>query len=221
MSKKKAFVIGGTSSIGLEIAAKLKEQGALVTVAGRHKPTEEKKYDCFVSFDFDREKFNIFDRDEFTQNLLDCDILINCYGPFLYKKLHETSVEDWIYISNADYAFAGSCLSFTLRGMMKRKWGRIILFGGTRTDSVKGYRNNACYAGAKTGIAVLVKSVSLEYGEMGICCNGIFPGFTRNAPKNTLLIAESKIADNVINILKQDELNGLLFTMDRGWNPVL
>jgi len=219
---KNALIIGGTSSIGLKVASLLYQNGCNVTVAGRHKPQEcqEDIYNVLL-FDFDTEGFTIFERDDFKQAISQCDILINCYGPFIQKPLHETSVKEWQLISNSNYAFAGALASCCLKSMMNRNWGRIILFGGTRTESVKGFKSNACYAGAKTGIAVLVKSISQEYEAYGIKCHGIFPGFTRNAPSNTTIIQPEVIADKIVYLLEQDELNGVLLNIDRGWVPVL
>ena len=220
--QKKAFIVGGTSSIGLETARKLADEGCSVTVAGRHIDENDRNlFSSIILFDFEKEGFSFFDREDVKKVLESCDILVNCYGPFVYRKLHETSVEDWKTVAESDYAFAGALVSSVLKGMMERRNGSIILFGGTRTDSVKGYANNAAYAGAKTGIAVLVKSVSMEYGRFGICCNGIFPGFTRNAPQNTSIIQSAVIADKVVYLLKQKELNGVLLNVDRGWQPGL
>lgn len=56
--------------------------------------------------------------------------------------------------------------------------GRILLFGGTETHILRGFRTNAVYGAAKTGIMSLVKSVSMEYAQYGITANAVCPGFT-------------------------------------------
>ncbi len=216
--KKNALVIGGTSSIGYEVVKKLSDCGCHVTAVGRHIPENPVDADYYL-YDFDNDSLDIFNRPDFCGLMESCDILVNCYGPFVYKQVHETSVDEWIKTGIMDYALSGALVSGVLPGMMNRNWGRIILFGGTRTDSVKGYRNNCAYAGAKTGVSVIVKSVSQEYKKYGISCNGIYPGFTRNAPAENMLINAIDIAEKVVYLMENDELNGVLLNIDRGWVP--
>ena len=147
------------------------------------------------------------------------DVLAVCYGPFVYKKLHETEAGDWERLALCDYALPGMLVSLVLPGMMERKFGRILLFGGTRTESVKNYANNAAYAGAKTGISVIIKSLSAEYCEYGITCNGIMPGFTRNAPAGTTCISPDALAGHAMYLFEHSEMNGVLLNVDRGWVP--
>ena len=91
------------------------------------------------------------------------DILIVCYGPFLQKPIHQMSQSEWLEISTLVFALPGFLTSLALPHMMEHKFGRILLFGGTRTDSVNGYKTNAVYGAGKTAVCSLVKSVCLEY----------------------------------------------------------
>jgi NAD(P)-dependent dehydrogenase (short-subunit alcohol dehydrogenase family) len=61
--------------------------------------------------------------------------------------------------------------------MRERSYGRILLFGGTRTDSIRAYASNAAYAAAKTGLGVLVKSIAAEYSAWNIGAFLLCPGF--------------------------------------------
>ena len=75
--------------------------------------------------------------------------------------------DEWLTQSYANFAFPGMLVSAVLPHMCASGWGRILLFGGTRTDSVRGFRTNAAYAAAKTGLSSLVKSVALDYALQG------------------------------------------------------
>ena len=62
-----------------------------------------------------------------------------------------------------------------LRGMMKRKWGRIV--GITSIVGVTGNPGQANYAAAKAGIIAFSKSLAREIGSRGITVNVVAPGF--------------------------------------------
>lgn len=214
---KKAFVIGGTGGIGLEIAMLMKSSGADVVVAGRHSVKDTQGLET-VLLDFDRGPDELL-RPDIQKMLCGCDILVFTYGPFVQKSLHETEPRIWLKMAVDNYALPGMAVSSVLSGMMERKFGRILLFGGTRTFQINPYRTNAAYAGAKTGISVIIKSVSAEYNKHGITCNGIFPGFTRNSPSGDMLLDEKSIARQALNLICTPDLNGVLLNVDRGWNP--
>lgn len=220
LTNKNALVIGGTGGIGLSVAKLLKDSGANVVVAGR-KSIEETHgiKSIFVDFDQGDSSLEQISKPDLKKQLQCCDILVFTYGPFIQKKIHETTVDDWKKMALDDYALPGMAVSSVLPGMMERKFGRILLFGGTRTGQINGYKTNAAYAGAKTGISVIIKSVSTEYYNYGITCNGILPGFTRNPPDKNMLISENSIASGALNLIKSPDLNGVLLNIDRGWNP--
>ncbi len=217
LKEKNAFIIGGTGGIGLEIALLLQSLGAKVTVAGRHCVDEARGLKS-VFVDFDKGPQELLEP-EIKTELEKCDILVFSYGPFIQKKIHETQAQDWLKMAVDNYALPGMAVSSVLPGMMERKYGRIILFGGTRTFQINSYKTNAAYAGAKTGISVIIKSISAEYFKYGITCNGIFPGFTRNAPSDEMLVSSQSVAEQALSLIKSSDLNGVLLNVDRGWHP--
>jgi NAD(P)-dependent dehydrogenase (short-subunit alcohol dehydrogenase family) len=116
--------------------------------------------------------------------------------------------------------------------MKANGWGRILLFGGTGTQGVAGFRTNAAYAGAKTAVSSLVKSVACEYAACGITCNALLPGFTdteylsdetRDALKAKIpggvLLTPAQIAQSARFVLTHAEINGALINLDKGWKP--
>jgi NAD(P)-dependent dehydrogenase (short-subunit alcohol dehydrogenase family) len=109
-------------------------------------------------------------------------------------------------------------------------WGRILLFGGTGTHVVAGFRTNAAYAGAKTAVSSLVKSVACAYAPAGITCNALLPGFTdteylsdslRQDLKAKIpggeLLTPQEIAQTAEHILCSPGINGALINVDKGW----
>ena len=215
LCKKNALVIGGTSSIGGELSKLLLENDCRVFCTGRHEPS----FLCnkFFATDFSTLDFSIFSDSDFDSALKVCDILCVCYGPFLQKEIHEMKDDEWKKIALLDYALPGMLLSRVLPGMMERKFGRILLFGGTRTENVRPALTNAAYCGAKTGLSVLVKSLAQKYAQSGITCNAILPGFTRNAPGDARELSSLEVAEEGLHLLQNKNLNGVLLNVDAGW----
>ena len=105
------------------------------------------------------------------------DILAVAFGPFVRKALHETGAADWERLALLDLALPGALASALIPAMAARGYGRILFFGGTRTDAIRAYSSNAAYAAAKTGLAVLAKSIAAEYSQAGIGVFVLCPGF--------------------------------------------
>jgi len=216
---KNAVVIGGTGGIGFELAKILCKNECRVCVTGRHDPCSQNLE--FVQTDFmsGNKPLDLTENPLLKKKLNTADILCVSYGPFVQKPLHLTSAQDWQNLALFDYALAGIAVSSVLPGMMERKFGRILLFGGTRTDSIRSYKTNAAYAGAKTAISVLVKSVSAEYRKYGITCNAVLPGFVNGAKDKCDEISAVSVAESAFFLVKNENLNGVLLNVDRGWQP--
>ena len=174
---------------------------------------------------------------ESTKNLLldhikTADTLCVCYGPFLQKPIHQMTQIEWLEVSTLVFALPGYLTSLALPQMMEKKFGRILLFGGTRTDTINSFKTNPAYGAAKTAISSLVKSISSEYRSYGIRCNAILPGFVeteyvseqeKNYYKKLLssdnIIELSSIVKSAVFLLDSPDINGALLKVDRGWNP--
>jgi NAD(P)-dependent dehydrogenase (short-subunit alcohol dehydrogenase family) len=115
--------------------------------------------------------------------------------------------------------------------MAERGWGRMLFFGGTRTDGVRAYSSNAAYAAAKTGLAVLVKSLAAEGAAAGVACMAVCPGLVdteymsentkselrEKAPRGELLRARD-LASTAVALIAAEPcvISGAIVTMDAG-----
>jgi len=159
------------------------------------------------------------------------DILVLAYGPFLYKNLSQTSTEDWRTLALANLALPGALVSMAAPGMASRGFGRILLFGGTKTEQPRGFRRNPAYAAAKTGLGSLARSVAAEYAGSNVACAVVCPGmvdteyldawqrdrFAQLAPGGTLT-EPGRLADFVATLLLGDMalVNGSVINADEG-----
>jgi NAD(P)-dependent dehydrogenase (short-subunit alcohol dehydrogenase family) len=78
-----------------------------------------------------------------------------------------------------------------LRGMMRRRWGRII--GITSIVGVMGNAGQANYAASKAGMIGLARSLARELGGRNITVNVVAPGFVET--DMTAVLSESRRLD--------------------------
>lgn len=240
-SGRHAFVLGGSGGIGSQVSAALAEAGASVCVHGRRRHEKfdrlaadiRKKTSCTQLFQELPPELPDAVPEAIAGELLRADILCVCFGPFLQKPLDAMSGDDWNRIVYLNYTFPGMLISGALGAMKRRHWGRILVFGGTRTESVHGFATNAAYAGAKTALCSLVKSAAGAYAAYGITCNAILPGFAdteylsdraraalqAKLPGRTLIPVQA-IARAALFVLGSPHINGALLSVDSGWDPV-
>ena len=238
---KNALIIGGSNGIGKELCLTLAKNGINLCIHGSKKSQnlDSLIQDCAnfgikaesVTQRFDSDFFKNKQYTELLPHIQKADILCICHGPFIQEALHKTNAEQWELMATMNYAMPGFFVSAALNQMKDRHFGRIILFGGTHTDSIRAFRTNAAYAGAKTGLSVLVKSVALEYAAFNITCNAIMPGLVDSpllseetkqklAEKMPLkkLIPTEKICRCALELISSDAYNGILMNIDSGWN---
>ena len=228
---KSALVIGGTSGIGYSIAQALLQESVSVVVQGKN-PSEQ--LESFYSQGNAAVLMcDLGDRtylQELCRYAQAADILCIAYGPFLQKPLDTTTTEEWINTVYANLTLPGILVSAALVGMKERKWGRILLFGGTETQILRGFKTNPVYGAAKTGLMSLVRSVSMGYAAYKVTANAICPGFTdsgllskaeriawaQKSPDGQL-VALAEIADAALFLLKNSTYNGIIMPIDKGW----
>lgn len=192
----------------------------------------EKNCENSISKISEKNSFEISSLENLKSALKKSEILCICYGPFLQKKIAQTSAQEWLWTAKLNLALPGILAGYAARFMKRRGFGRILFFGGTRTNQINGFKTNAAYAAAKTGIASLAKSFALEFAESGISTAAIFPGFVqteyvsakKRAEYEKLLggkkmIRADEIARAALFLLSDSNLNGTLLEMDGGWRP--
>jgi short-subunit dehydrogenase len=229
-----ALVVGGSGGIGRRVCQALTASGIRLIIHGRSK---EKLAALAAELAPATPELIAADLSGGTipaqlEDAARCsDILVLAYGPFAYKSLARTSAEDWRNLALANLALPGALVSTAVSGMAARGFGRIVLFGGTKTELPRGFRMNAAYAAAKTGLGVIARSVAAEYAGSNVACIVICPGmvdteyldtaqrqrFAQLAPGGRLTVPE-RVAEFVVNLLLGDMalVNGSVMNTDDG-----
>ena len=187
---KVAFVTGGTRGIGLAIARALHGAGARVALAGRDAGRAREVaaglgegtvgVGCDVAQMAQVESAIA----EAEQALGPVGILVNNAGVTRDNILMRLTDEDWDAVLDANLKGAFNTTRAVIRGMMKRRAGRIINI--TSVVGIIGNKGQANYAASKAGLIGFTKSVAKEYASRNVLANCIAPGFIDTDMTNAL-----------------------------------
>src|SRR5262249_60732721 len=103
------------------------------------------------------------------------DILVNNAGITRDNLLMRIKDDDWDAVVDANLRGAFASIRAASRGMMKKRWGRIINVASI--VGLVGNKGQANYAASKAGLIGLTKSVAKELASRNILANVVAPGF--------------------------------------------
>ncbi|MEP6688194.1 MAG: 3-oxoacyl-[acyl-carrier-protein] reductase [Gemmatimonadales bacterium] len=176
-----AFVTGSTRGIGLAIARALHGAGAKVAIVGREQARAEA-----VAAELGQRAVGVAcdvaraDQVEAAiagaeRALGPIDILVNNAGLTRDNILLRLTDDDWTTVLDANLKGAFHTTRAVIKGMMKRRAGRIVNI--TSIVGLTGNKGQANYAASKAGLIGFTKSVAKEYASRGVLANCVAPGF--------------------------------------------
>jgi 3-oxoacyl-[acyl-carrier protein] reductase len=112
------------------------------------------------------------------------DILVNNAGLTRDMLALRLKDEDWQKVIDVNLTAGFRLARAALRGMLRRRWGRIV--GITSIVGVTGNPGQANYAAAKAGMIGMTKSLAGEVAARGITVNCVAPGFIVSAMTGAL-----------------------------------
>lgn len=190
LSGKTALVTGASGGIGGAIAQALKKQGARLALSGtrvdalRTLADELGEGTAVLPCDLSDAAACAGLVGQAEAALGQVDILVNNAGLTRDSLALRMKDEDWELVLRVNLGSAFRLSRAALRGMMKRRWGRIV--GITSVVGVIGNPGQANYAASKAGMIGMTKSLAMEVASRGITVNCIAPGFIETAMTGAL-----------------------------------
>ena len=197
LSGKNALVTGASGGIGREIAKTLPAAGANVGLAGTREAVLQELADELgdgahvLVADLSSEEGAAALAANAEEAMSGLDILVNNAGITRDNLALRMKDEDWDAVLSVNLTSSFRLIRAALRGMMKRRHGRII--GITSVVGVTGNPGQANYAATKAGMIGMSKSLAQEVASRGITVNCVAPGFIAT-PMTDVLPNEQKEA---------------------------
>jgi len=194
LSGKTAVVIGGTSGIGRAIARGLAEAGADVVPTSRRieAVTETAREIRQLGRRSLEVVSDVADRSSLDHLLVKCgeafgkvDILVNSAGKTKRTPTVDVSEDEWNDILDTNVTGTLRACQVFGRHMLERKYGRIVNIASLSTFVA--LYEVAAYSASKAAVAMLTKSLAIEWAPHGVNVNAIAPGVFRTALNQKLL----------------------------------
>ena len=181
---RRAVVTGASGGIGAAIARTLHRLGAAIVIAGRREEplsalAGELGEGVEIVVGDLTEPAVIARLVETAEALGGLDILVNNAGITRDGLALRMKDEDWQLVLDTNLTAAFRLCRAALRGMMRRRYGRIVNIGSV--VGATGNPGQVNYAAAKAGLVGLTKALAAEVAARGITVNCVAPGFIATA----------------------------------------
>lgn len=205
LTGKTALVTGATGGIGAAIARTLHHQGAVVGISGRNEGKLKELADEL------KERVHILPADLGAAGAVDAlvklaeekmgqiDILVNNAGLTRDNLSMRMKDEEWAEVINVNLTVPFQLARAVQRGMMKRRWGRIVNISSV--VGVVGNPGQCNYVASKAGLIGWSKAMAAEIASRNITVNCVAPGF---------------IATNMTEVLTDDQKAKISATIPMG-----
>ena len=185
LTGKTALVTGASGGLGSAMARALHAQGATVALHG----TRREALDALAAELKDRVHVIVADLGDNAaiEKLIpdaeaamgQLDILVNTAGISRDGLILRMKDQDFLDVINVNLGVAFKLCRAAVKGMMKRRFGRIINISSV--VGVTGNPGQTNYVASKAGLIGLTKSLAQEVGSRGITVNAVAPGFITSA----------------------------------------
>ncbi|WP_321822621.1 MULTISPECIES: SDR family oxidoreductase [unclassified Burkholderia] len=122
---------------------------------------------------------------------LDC-LVNNAGGTGPTMPTADIAAEDWARCVDVNLTGTFYCTNRAIPHLRESKNASIISMSSAAGRL--GYPNKSPYAAAKWGIVGFMKTVSIEYGVLGIRCNAVLPGPVDNARMKEVIAEKARLS---------------------------
>lgn len=190
LNGKKALITGASGGIGATIAKALHQQGAIVALSGTRREAldkvaqelKERVYVLPCNLKNAEEVENLIPQAEGVMEQV--DILVNNAGITRDNLMMRMKDDEFSEVIDVNLGATFRLMRAVLKGMMKRREGRIINI--TSIVGITGNPGQANYCASKAGVIGMSKSLAQEIASRGITVNCVAPGFIQTPMTNVL-----------------------------------
>ena len=181
LSSRIALVTGGSRGIGLAIAQAFAKAGATVAIVARDgaraQAAAQGMGERARGYAADVSKADQIGPvvETIEKDVGPIDILVNNAGTKRDNLLFRIGEDDWTAVLDTNLKGAFLLTKAVARGMIKRRWGRIINI--TSVIGLSGNKGQSNYAASKAGLIGFTKAVAKELASRNVLVNAIAPGY--------------------------------------------
>ncbi|MDE8602633.1 SDR family NAD(P)-dependent oxidoreductase [Marinomonas sp. RSW2] len=193
-----AYVIGGTSGIGMETAKLLLESGIDVCITGRnstHIELAKKELENFGNLEIYKADLYLIDDVKALAEKIECEsrhvkYLVNAAGCFTPKSFLDHTLEDFDTYHNINKALFYITQSI-VKNMKTNESGAIVNIGSMWAKQAIKATPSSAYSMAKAGIHSLTQHLAMELSECNIRVNAVSPAVVRTAVYESFIPIEN------------------------------
>ncbi|MEI7668643.1 MAG: 3-oxoacyl-[acyl-carrier-protein] reductase [Pseudomonadota bacterium] len=202
VSSRTALITGASGGIGGAIARDLHANGVKIVISGTRRDALD-ELNKTLNGEAIVFTCNLSDADSIEKLIKDAeaalgtiDILVCNAGITRDNLSLRMKDEEWQQVIDINLTSTFRIIRATMKGMIKRRFGRIINI--TSVVGTMGNPGQANYCAAKAGIAGMTKSIAQEVAARNVTVNCIAPGFIKTAMTDVLSPEQQKrITDNI------------------------
>ena len=184
-SQRIVIVTGGSQNIGLSIAKKFKKTGATVISADLNPPPDDSL--DFIPTDISNEMSVREMMDRVDNDFGHLEVLVNNAGICTESLIQDITEEEWDRVMGVNTKGTFFTTKYALELMKKESSKKPSIVNISSIEGLGANPLHAVYAASKAAVKAFTQNTALEYGQYGIRCNSVAPGWIKTPFNEKLL----------------------------------